>query len=319
MEFRQLEAFVVLATELHFGRAAEKLHMSQPTLSELIRRLEREIGTPLLTRTTRRVALTGAGVELMARAEAIVNDVSAASEAVRRVATGEIGTVRLGVVPNAEPVLAPHIIDAMRRHAPEITVDIHRMWPPDLLHAVSEGTVDAAITCGYVADPPSIAGEVFCGEGVLVALRSTHRLADRSAVTWPELTKECLGLPSRSLFPDWHAAQQRVLEKARINPPTAELETIDVGATGWARQSVVQWVMTGADLHAPDDDVRVLPMSPTEAFVYKLQWNTARTQTAALARFVQLVLTVDVPPGWLVQPGHLRFAADPPPTRSEQP
>ncbi len=68
MELRQLEAFVVVASELHFGRAAEQLHMGQPTLSETIRRLERELGTPLFARTTRRVALTAAGTELVGHA-----------------------------------------------------------------------------------------------------------------------------------------------------------------------------------------------------------------------------------------------------------
>ena len=62
---RQLEAFVAVATELHFGRTAERLHIAPPTLSELIRRLERELGTPLFTRTTRQVALTSAGAELL--------------------------------------------------------------------------------------------------------------------------------------------------------------------------------------------------------------------------------------------------------------
>ena len=89
MELRQLEAFVVLATELHFGRAAEKLYMGQPALSEMIRRLERELGTPLFTRTTRRVTLTPAGEELLNRSKAILDDVAAAVAAVRRVAGGE--------------------------------------------------------------------------------------------------------------------------------------------------------------------------------------------------------------------------------------
>src|SRR6516225_1434782 len=88
VELRQLEAFVAVATELHFGRAAERLHMAAPTLSELIRRLERELGTPLFTRTTRRVALTSAGAELLARSKIILDEVAAAGAAVRRVAAG---------------------------------------------------------------------------------------------------------------------------------------------------------------------------------------------------------------------------------------
>ena len=88
MELRQLEAFVAVATELHFGRAADRLHIAAPTLSELIRRLERELGTPLLTRTTRRVALTSAGAELLSRSKVILDEVAAAQAAVHRVAGG---------------------------------------------------------------------------------------------------------------------------------------------------------------------------------------------------------------------------------------
>ena len=108
MELRQLEAFVAVATELHFGRAAERLHLAAPTLSELIRRLERELGTPLFTRTTRRVALTSAGTELLARSKVILDEVAAARAAVSRVA-GEAGTVRLGITPPVALVLAPHL------------------------------------------------------------------------------------------------------------------------------------------------------------------------------------------------------------------
>jgi DNA-binding transcriptional LysR family regulator len=319
VELRQLEAFVAVATELHFGRAAEMLHMSQPTLSELVRRLEREMGTPLLTRTTRRVALTSAGAELLVRAQAIVSDVSSATAAVRRVATGEVGTVRLGIVPNVEPVLARHVADALKRHAPDIALDVRRMWPPDLQQAVADGTVDVAITCGFVTDPPGVVGEVFCGEHVLVALRSTHRLAARDSIAWTDLTAEPFGIPSFSLFPDWSSAQQRVLDNAGISPPTVELESTDVSATGWTRQPEVEWVMTGAALSGPNESVTVLPVSPPGIFGYKLQWSAARTQTAAAARFVQLILTVDVPPGWVAQPGHLRFEGTSSTAASDEP
>jgi len=138
-------------------------------------------------------------------------------------------------------------------------------------------------------------------------MRSTHHLADRDRVAWTDLAGDSCGIPSSSLFPDWSFAQQRVLEKAGISPPTVELESTDVGATGWTRQSEVEWVMTGAALSGPNEAVTVLPVSPTGLFAYKLQWNSARTQTAAAARCVQLILTVDLPPGWITQPGHLRF------------
>jgi DNA-binding transcriptional LysR family regulator len=307
VEFRQLEAFVAVATELHFGRAAEKLGIAQPTVSELVRRLEREMGTPLLARTTRRVALTGAGAELLERAQAIIDSASEAILAVRRVANEEAGIVRLGVIPAVAPVLAPHVADALRRHAPDITLDMRRMWPPDLLHAVADGTVDVAINCGSVVDPPGVIGEVFCGEGVVVALRNSHRLAERDSVSWADLARETFGIPSASLFPDWSAAQQRVLDEAGICPPIVELEATDVAAADWPRQSQVDWIMSSAGLIGANEGVKVLPVSPIGLLSYKLQWNPSRAQTSAAARFVQLVLTVAVPPKWVAQPGHLRF------------
>ena len=99
MDLRQLEAFVAVADELHFGRAAQRLYIGQPTLSELIKRLERELGTPLFTRTTRRVVPTEAGVELLGRAKAILEDVAGARAAVQRLVGGEAGTVRLAITP----------------------------------------------------------------------------------------------------------------------------------------------------------------------------------------------------------------------------
>ena len=83
VELRQLEAFVAVATELHFGRAADRLHIAAPTLSDLIRRLERELGTPLFTRTPRQVAITSAGAELLTRAKVILDEVAAGIAAVK--------------------------------------------------------------------------------------------------------------------------------------------------------------------------------------------------------------------------------------------
>jgi DNA-binding transcriptional LysR family regulator len=204
VELRQLEAFVAVATELHFGRAAERLHLAALTLSELIRRLERELGTPLFTRTTRRVALTSAGAELLARSKGILDEIAAADAAVRRVADGEAGTVRLGITPPVAPVLAPHLISRFTPGAPQVTVDVQRMWLPALADALTSGRVDVVITCGLIPAPDGIANEVFCAEPLLVGLRPEHRLAGQAAVALTDLAHDVLGTTRRTCSPAGH-------------------------------------------------------------------------------------------------------------------
>lgn len=164
VELRQLEAFVAVADELHFGRAAQKLHVGQPTLSDLVRRLKREMGTPLFTRTTRRVVVTEAGVELLRRAKTILDEIAGASAAVRRIAGGETGTVRLAITPPVAPVLAPHLAEAFKSEAPEVDLIVQRMWLPDLKRAIPDGRADVAITCGLLPEQSGLIGEVFCAE-----------------------------------------------------------------------------------------------------------------------------------------------------------
>ena len=206
---RQLEAFVAVATELHFGRAAERLHLAAPTLSELIRRLERELGTPLFTRTTRRVAMTSAGAELLDRAKVILDVVAAAHAAVRRVAAGQAGTVRLGITPLVASVLAPHLIGQFTAEAPHVTVNLQRMWLPAMTDGLISGRIDVAITCGVIPAAEGVANEVFCAEPLLVGLRPGHRLAGQDTVALQDLAHDVLGTTSADLFPAcrWHSAQ----------------------------------------------------------------------------------------------------------------
>ena len=240
MELRQLEAFVTLASELHFGRAAEKLYMGQPALSELIRRLERELGAPLFTRTTRRVTLTAAGVEPLTRAKTILEEVVAAEAAVRRVAGGEAGTVRVGITPPAAPVLAPHLCSVFAAEAPQVTVSVEQMWLPAMTSALRAGTIDIAITCGIVTEPDGVTSEVFAAEPLLVGLRPGHRLAGQHTVQLAELAHDVLGRVRDSLFPAWALIQRQALEAAGVQPPAVDLEDTDLAAGRWLEQPGVQ-------------------------------------------------------------------------------
>lgn len=306
MEVRHLEAFAAVATELHFGRAAQRLHMGQPALSELIQRLERELGTPLFTRTTRRVALTGAGYELLGRAKVILDDLAAAKAAVRRITAGDAGTVRVGITPPVAPVLGPHLRDALAAQAPDVALHMQRMWLPDLETAVADGTIDVAITCGLVPDPDGVVGEVFCAEPLQAGLRPDHRLAGQTTVTLTDLANDILGTPSPALFPAWALCQQQALAAARITPPTVILDGTDLTATAWTDQPGVDWILLIASLISPHTPGVVRPVTPRHLVPFGLQWSPEQAQTAAVARFVHLALSIEPPPGWHTQPRHLR-------------
>lgn len=306
MELRQLEAFVAVATELHFGRAARKLHMGQPTVSDLIRRLEREMGAQLMTRTTRRVALTSAGSELLGRAKVILDEVGSACAAVHRLSKGQAGTVRLGITPPVAPVLAPHLAAALEKAAPDVNLVARRLWLPDLGRAIADGSVDVAITCGSFDEPPGVVGEVFCGEPLMVALRPEHPLAQRDAVALDDLAGERLGIHSAALFPAWARAHQQALEEAAVSPATVELADTDLFARCWPAQREVDWIMTTASMAAVGLTTPTRPVCPAQVIPYTLQWNPSRAANAAVGRFVHLALTAHVPAGWVTLPDHLR-------------
>lgn len=303
-----MEAFVAVGTELHFGRAAEKLHIGQPTLSDLVRRLEREVGATLLTRTTRRVALTQAGTELLGRAKFIIDSVEGATAAVRRITEGGAGRVRIGITPPVAPILAPHLAAAFNALAPDVELTVRRMWLPDLERTVADidGELDLAITCARVTDPPGIISEIFCAEPLFVSLRPEHRLAARHRIDLAELAGETLGLHSAALFPAWALAQRQVLEAAGVAPPTAELADTDLSACRWADQHEVHWILTTKSVAGNHLSTPMIPVSPELQVPYTLQWCPIRAASAAVGRFVDLALSVEVPPGWATQQDHLR-------------
>lgn len=306
MELRQLEAFVAVATELHFGRAAEQLRIGQPTLSDLIRRMERELDAPLFTRSTRKVALTGAGLELLGRAKVILDEVAAATAAVRRTSQGETGTVRVAITPPVAPVLAPHLFGAVQEYLPNVTLAVQRMWLPDLARALAEGTIDVAISCARLPDAPGVVNTVFCSEPLLVGLRPDHHLAGNAEVVINDLAQNRLAVPDETLFPALALGQRQALESVGISPPLVALDATDLAASGWTNQSEATWILLPVSLGTPSATT-LRPAVPALRLPYTLQWSPERAQTAAIARVVRVALTYDVPPGWQLEPGHLRY------------
>jgi DNA-binding transcriptional LysR family regulator len=172
VELRQLHAFVAVGAELHFGRAAARLHMAQSPLSQLIRRLEADVGTPLLRRTTRRVELLPAGQVLLDRAHAILAAASAAEEDARAAASGELGRLAIGFTGSMTYALLPHLAKALRAELPRVRLDLRgEMLTPAQVEGLVEGALDVAVDhADLVVEPVGV-------EPLVAALPADHPLA----------------------------------------------------------------------------------------------------------------------------------------------
>jgi DNA-binding transcriptional LysR family regulator len=181
MELRHLRYFVTLAEELHFGRAAQRLAISQPPLSQQIQQLEAELGGPLFARTSRRVELTEAGRVFLPEARAALARVEQAGEIGRRATRGEIGELRLGFTASAPLAnVMPAIIRAFRERRPDVHLTLQEMLSHQQMQALRDGALDVAFlrapTDPTEADPQVTAVELQ-SEELLVFLHRSHRLA----------------------------------------------------------------------------------------------------------------------------------------------
>jgi DNA-binding transcriptional LysR family regulator len=193
MELRHLRYFIQVASDLHFARAATRLGISQPPLSQQIRQLEDEIGVRLFERTSRRVALTPAGTLFLDAARETIRQADRAVEIARRAARGELGALMVGFNPSAPFI--PQValaINAYRRTYPDVQLSLTEMAAPDQILAVESRALDIGFVrhFGPPALPEAIASTRLLSEGLFVAMRADHPLATRTALRLADIAGE---------------------------------------------------------------------------------------------------------------------------------
>ncbi|ALK33219.1 LysR family transcriptional regulator [Burkholderia plantarii] len=176
MELKHLGAFVALAEELHFGRAAERLCIVQPALSMQIKALETDLGVRLFDRDRHKVALTDAGRLFLPEARATLEQAARAAQVARLSAQGEIGTLRLGFVSSVLPKLLPTLIRTMHARYPRIALELKDMSTPDQIAALHGGTLDFGIARLPLA-ASGLASRVVMEESFVVAVPASHAFA----------------------------------------------------------------------------------------------------------------------------------------------
>src|SRR3954471_20944169 len=189
MELRHLRYFVAVAEELHFRRAAERLHVSQPPLSQQIRALERELGVTLFERNRRRVELTTAGEALLGEARGILAAVEHAVDLTQRVARGEAGALAIGFVGSAMYGRLPDVLREFHAARPAVQLRLRELPTGAALDALAEGRIDVGVVRPAQVEA-GIAIDIVRREAVVVALPADHELAARRRLTLRELWGE---------------------------------------------------------------------------------------------------------------------------------
>ena len=189
VDARLWRSFTVVAEELHYGRAAGRLHITQPALSRQIRDLERTLGVTLFDRTSRRVALSQAGQAVLGQARRALTESDRAIRLARLAAHGDWGELTIAVLPAVALALLPAIIRAYRDTHRSIDVTISESFDDEQLAALAAGRIDAGFLRAAEA-PPGIRLQTLLTEPLLAALPADHRLAHHDRLALSELAGE---------------------------------------------------------------------------------------------------------------------------------
>src|SRR5574337_453601 len=181
MNLRDLQYLVALAEHRHFGRAAEACFVSQPTLSTQIKKLEEELGVPLVERTPRKVLMTEVGRDIAIRARDVLGGVEQIRAVARRTLDPESGTVRLGIFPTLGPYLLPHIVPQIRERFPRLVLLLVEEKTEVLLRLLREGKLDAAVLALPVHDD-QLHTEFLFEEPFVLAAPLDHPLARQKSL-----------------------------------------------------------------------------------------------------------------------------------------
>ncbi len=217
LELRHLRYFTTLAEELHFGRAAARLGIAQPPLSQQIRRLEELLQTRLLERTSRRVQLTDAGRAFLGEARRVLAGVASAVAAAHRAGRGELGELKVAFAATVMFLALPAMIREFRRRFPAVQLDLREMPTGPQLQALKAGDIDI----GFVRQPradPELTIVTVMEEPLRIAINRSHPLARKPGLRVRDLAEEPFVTFPRELAPGLHAQVIGICRDAGFTP-----------------------------------------------------------------------------------------------------
>ncbi|MFJ5274512.1 LysR family transcriptional regulator [Streptomyces sp. NPDC088358] len=284
MELRQLEYAVAVAEELHFGRAAARMHVTQQSVSEQIRRLERELGAPLFTRTSRRVTVTAVGEAFLPEARSAIAAVRHAVDAGRRAATGMVDELRLGYAEDLGPRLFQLAVPPLLARFPAVQLAPRPMTTPAQLSGLSDRRLDLGF-CWTAQYPPDLDSLLVAREPLVVALAAGHPLAASESIDPAQLSHQPLVTVEREVNPWLHDHFVSQLE-ARGATVTIlrEISSLDRLLPLVLAGSAIGLTIAGAAAARPSAGVVYRPFTDPSPYAdHSIVWRRDTTNAAVTA------------------------------------
>jgi DNA-binding transcriptional LysR family regulator len=248
-ELRLLRYFVAVAEELHFGRAAQRLHMAQPGLSQQIKVLERLIGVRLLERTSRQVGLTPAGRLLLSESRRLIAETERAVDRVRRTGRGEIGRLVVAAIGSATYDVVPRLLRAHRKRYPDVELVLREMSTPAQVHALRAGEIDVGLL-RLPADTADLDAHTVREDRMALMLPETHPLARKKRIALRALAREPLILFPAAPRPSWADTVIAACRESGFEPIVAQ-EAMESA-------TVVSFVAAGVGVALVPEGLKVL-------------------------------------------------------------
>ena len=285
MELTELRCFVTLAEQLHYGRAAGRMYISQSALSKRIAGLERELGVVLFERTRHEVALTEAGRRLLPDAQRVVGVAAGFAEGARRLRSGEAGGLRMGYSGAVSVGALTDVLDHFRRHSPGVEISLRESAShATMLNEVADRILDAAFV-RYIRADHRLSVVELRREPTAVAVYAAHPYFIRQSLDFAELQGQPLVMLAREVDADVHAHATLLFERAGFAPPRVhEAQSVQTSLTMVA-SGLGLAVVTASAASVVPAGVRCVPLTdPSWVSVWLA--HRAGDTSPALARLV---------------------------------
>lgn len=269
MELRHLRYFVAVAEELNFTRAAARLHIGQPPLSQQIKALEEELGVRLFERSKRRVALTEAGERFLTGAWRLLADAEMAVEGARRAARGEVGELRVAFTSSLPfTSLLPGLIRSYRQRRPDVTLTLREMFTSEQYAALEAGEIDLGfVRYSGLPTPPGVTVRAIRHDPLRLVINAGHPLAARDCVSLADMADEGFITYPRSVGTGLTALLRQLCLAAGFEP-----RIVQEAGEATTQIGLVAAGLGVALLPSPLECVRIegvryLPLSDPEAYL----------------------------------------------------